>query len=170
MHVFLTGDIQIGKSTIIRKVIHQLGVAPGGFTSGFGENRYKMNRSLYLNPAWKEPRFDEEHTVAVFSEGRPPCPSPQAFDRLGGMYLEQSRPWAKLLLMDEVGQLERDALSFQRAVLDQLDGPIPIIGVIKDVPCDWLDSIRNHARVTVIRVTRENRNELPGQLAERFRL
>ena len=63
--------------------------------------------------------------------------------------------------MDECGNLERQAILFQREILDTLDGNIPILGIIKQDSSGWTDCIRNHPRVRIITVTKENRNELP---------
>jgi nucleoside-triphosphatase len=168
MYVFLTGEIGVGKSTVIRKVLAGLDIRPGGFVTGFGPDRASPDRRLVLNPAWEEPAYDEAHAVARFGGGHPPRPDSVAFDQLGCGYLDACRTWAKLLLMDELGPLERDALHFQRAVLLALDGPIPILGVLKQSGHPWMDAIVRHPAVTVLSVTAANRDVLPQQLAENF--
>lgn len=168
MHVFLTGNIQVGKSTIIQKVIQALDIAPGGFLTGFGGTRRLPERTLYMNPAWEEPVYDEEHTVVRFEAGVPPLPDPEAFNRLGCRFLRQSRAWARLLVMDECGQLERNASEFQRCVLECLDQRIPVLGVLKKAPGQWLDQIRLHPAVTVIHIDEENRDEWASRLIEDF--
>ncbi|MDF2938967.1 MAG: hypothetical protein K0Q90_4340 [Paenibacillaceae bacterium] len=169
MHVFLTGEIQIGKSTVIHKVVESLNIRPGGFVTGFRRLRTDPNRRLCLNPAWEEPSYDEAHAVARFGEGLPPRPDSIAFDQLGCGYLAACRPWAQLLLMDELGPLERAAVHFQKAVLQALDGSIPILGVLKKAGHPWMDDIIRHPSVTVIQVTEANRDHLPEQLAAQFR-
>ncbi|RAU93464.1 nucleoside-triphosphatase [Paenibacillus sp. YN15] len=168
MHVFLTGGIQIGKSTVIRKAVQGLGICPGGFVTGFRQSRANPSRRLYLNPAWEEPAYDEAHAVARFGEGLPPSPDSIAFDQLGCGYLAACRSWAKLLLMDELGSLERDALHFQKAVLQALDGNVPILGVLKQAGHPWMEGIIRHPAVTVIEVTEANRDSLPEQLITGF--
>jgi nucleoside-triphosphatase len=168
MHVFLTGEIGVGKSTVIRKVFASMDIRPGGFVTGFGPERTSPDRKLYLNPAWEKPAYDEAHTVARFGGGFPPRPDSIAFDQLGCGYLNACRTWARLLIMDELGPLEQDARHFQRAVLLALDGPIPILGVLKQSGHPWMDAIIRHPAVTVLPVTAANRNGLPQQLAEDF--
>lgn len=46
MHVFLTGDVQIGKSTAIRRAIAQLGRPVYGFRTFFTD-RESAEKSLY---------------------------------------------------------------------------------------------------------------------------
>ena len=47
MHVFLTGDVQIGKSTAIRRAIAQLGRPVYGFRTFFTD-RESAEKSLYM--------------------------------------------------------------------------------------------------------------------------
>jgi nucleoside-triphosphatase len=169
MHVFLTGEIGVGKSTVIGKVLAELDIRPGGFVTGFGPERASPDRRLYLNPAWEELAYDEAHAVARFGEGFPPRPDSVAFDQLGSGYLVSCRTWARLLLMDELGPLEREARHFQRAVLLAINGPIPILGVLKQSGHPWMDAIIRHPAVTVLPVTAANRDGLPMRLAEEFR-
>ncbi len=169
MHVFLTGEIGAGKSTVIRKVLASLDIRPGGFVTGFGPERASPDRRLYLNPAWEEPAYDEARAVARFGGGLPPRPDSVAFDQLGCGYLNACRTWASLLLMDELGPLEQDARHFQKAVLLALDGPIPILGVLKQSGHPWMDAIIQHPAVRVLPVTAVNRDILPQQLEEDIR-
>ena len=81
MHVFLTGDVQIGKSTAIRRAIAQLGRPVYGFRTFFTD-RESAEKSLYMLPATAERAPGQEDAVAVFSGGRP-TPLTARFDALG---------------------------------------------------------------------------------------
>ena len=81
MHVFLTGDVQIGKSTAIRRAIAQLGRPVYGFRTFFTD-RESAEKSLYMLPAAAERAPGQEDAVAVFSGGRP-TPLTARFDALG---------------------------------------------------------------------------------------
>ena len=67
MHVFLTGPIQIGKSTIIKKVTDTLGLKTGGFVTFF-QNRECERRTLHLSPAGLLTQPSADNVVAMFSE------------------------------------------------------------------------------------------------------
>ena len=41
------------------------------------------------------------------------------------------RHWSHIPLMDEIGFFEQDALAFQAAILDALDGDIPVLAAVK---------------------------------------
>lgn len=165
-HVFLTGDIQSGKSTVIQKVLANLDVTVGGFCSGYGPDRAAEDRLLYLWDAAENPVYDEAHSVAqITPHGRNAFPD--RFDILGCSALRRARETnVDLILMDECGFLERDAAQFQAEVLKTLDGTRPVFGVVRLRSSGWTDSIRNHPNVILITVTKENRDILPDQITE----
>ena len=163
-HIFLTGEVQSGKSTVVDKVLAALNGSVGGFRSGSGPRRHDTSRSLYLWDAAQPPVFDREHCVALLSPGGRQS-FPQRFDALGCAALQQAKQaGVSLILMDECGFLERDAVQFQAEVLSTLDGGIPVLGVVRLRSDGWTDAIRNHPNVTLITVTEENRDDLPGQI------
>jgi nucleoside-triphosphatase len=159
-HIFLTGEIQVGKSTVIQKTLQLLNVKYGGFRTYFGTARGNPNRCLYINNASHPATYNDTNIVARFSPGSPPEISPERFDTLGTGYIQEARKTARLIIMDELGNLENQASLFQRAVLDALDGDVPILGVVKFSATGWVDEIRNHPKVRMELVTEENRNRL----------
>lgn len=87
-----------------------------------------------------------------------PVSRPEVFDRIGPGLLSAER--ADLLIMDELGTMERQSPAFCGAVLRALDSGVPVLGVIKPRSSDLLDAVRAHPRVKVVTVTRENREAL----------
>ena len=163
-HIFLTGEIQSGKSTVMQKVLDGLDVTVGGFCSGSGNARNEQERWLYLWDAAGEPVCEESHRVAYITQEERRA-FPERFDALGCEILRRAKENnVDLILMDECGFLERDAKEFQTEVLRTLDGDIPVFGVVRLRSSGWTDAIRNHPKVTLITVTQENRDELPGQI------
>ena len=65
--------------------------------------------------------------------------------------------------MDECGHLEKNALIFQREILACLDGPVPVLGVLR-FGQPWHDFIKTHPGVTVITVTEDNREGLAERI------
>ncbi len=132
-HIFLTGQVQCGKSTLIRRVLAALGpLKLGGFRSisvlsdipgAFAE--------VYLVPAADEqPALTRDNLIGIRWSGHGFNAYPAAFDNYGVQLLHRSAP-AQLLLMDELGMMENAATLFAQAVKQSLDGPIPILGVVK---------------------------------------
>lgn len=164
MHIFLTGNVQVGKSTVVERVVSTLGVTVGGFRSGFDHLRAQTDRLLYMWDAAAPALKDEEHAIVRFTDDKPEV-YPHRFDEIGGGALRRARErGVDLILMDECGRLERDAHEFQQEVLTTLDGNIPVLGVVRQGYAGWLDHIRNHPKVTLLTVTEENRAALHEQV------
>lgn len=175
-HIFLTGDIRIGKSTVIRKALLLLKPPDdagqtlfGGFRTYFGSDRTDPDRFLYMNGASSPPVYDEQHAVARFIKGRAPEAFPGRFDAMGVKLLYEARKNARVIVMDECGGLEREARAFQNAVLGTLEGGIPVLGVVKAGLTGWTDEIRRHPKVRLLTVDRDNRDMLPLLIADSIR-
>lgn len=82
--------------------------------------------------------------------------------------IKDARSNADLILMDECGSLESEALDFQKEIIHTLNGDKPVLGVVKLASKGWTDKIRNHPNVIMITVTKENRNDLPEILNKCF--
>jgi nucleoside-triphosphatase len=163
-HIFLTGEIQIGKSTVVQKTLQLLNVKYGGFRTYFSADRSNPNRCLYMSDASLPVSYDDAHTVARFSPVLPLEIYPDRFDLLGAEYINEAGKTADLIVMDELGNLENAASRFQTAVLDALDGDVQILGVLKLSATGWVDKIKSHRKVEIVRVTEENRNKLAPNL------
>lgn len=147
MHVFLCGPSGVGKSTIIRDVVASLSLAPKGFIT------YKVR---------------EQGKDRVYG---------QAFCGGGALLLSEDKTASNanfnelrhtllgilpgdIVIMDELGFLESRAFRFQAAVIDALDKPCTVLGVIKARSGALLDSVRNRGDVRIIDVTAETRSEV----------
>ncbi len=168
MHIFLTGEIQVGKSTVITKTLPLLHKTIGGFKTYFGPDRDLPNKLLYMNSAILPNIYSEENAVARFREGHPPKTLTEKFNSYGTGLIRHAKTGSDLIIMDECGNLEQNAIQFQKEILDALDGDISIFGVVKLTSKGWTEQIRNHPKVTLIFVTKENREELPNIIAHKF--
>ena len=171
MHIFLTGAIQIGKTTVLDKTLALLGVTAGGFRTYFGADRRSAHHYLYMSSA-AEPRvFTPEHAIVEFgkdADGKLRRTVLPRFAELGLQYLAAA-PAYPLIVLDECGRLEQQLHCFHVQVLALLEGDTPILGVVRQDAMGWLEEIRRHPNVRLITVTEENRDDLPRQLAEYYR-
>ena len=164
MHVFLTGERGIGKSRAAASAAALLGRPCLGFRTAFLAEDHRAS-ALYLFPANADCQSEEARVAAVWSDGRLTA-SAGTFDVYGAALLREARGHPEaLILMDECGHVERNALAFQREILACLDGETPVLGVLrKGQP--WHAMIREHPNVRVLEVTARNRDRLPRQIAE----
>ena len=164
MHVFLTGDRQIGKSRAINGALAQLGRPVYGFRTRF-LTRERGSSSLYMAPANNPEGISEDSMVALLQEGKM-RPLTERFDTLGVRLLQEARQHPEgIILMDECGHLEKNALVFQAEIKACLDGDIPVLGVLRRDQA-WHDFIKQHPKVTVLTVNEQNRVDMAGRVAE----
>lgn len=157
MHIFLTGPVQAGKSTAIKKYLTARGpMRLGGFVtvSDFGDTDGQLAQVL-LRPAADA---DGGYRVGLRLNDGGFEAYPAVFDEHGPAMFSGE---CDLILMDEVGIMERGAEQFSRAVLRTLDGSTPVLGVLKAKSSPLLDSIRSHPNVCIIEVSEANRDSIP---------
>ena len=160
-HIFLTGEIQVGKSTIIKKYLDahpELRV--GGFRTVWKARWSEEKSSFHIVPAKEDVPLTEENCVGIRGGKWPNRIRenyPDVYDIVGVQLLESSKD-CDLILMDEIGPAENGAKEFHRAVLELLDGDTPILGVVQQKPGVLPDLVRAHPNVRVITVTTENRD------------
>jgi len=169
MHIFLTGAVQVGKSTVISKVLSALSVSVGGFRTSFDADRAKTDRWLYMWDAAGAPIQDEAHGVVRFTDNKADVLIDR-FTDLGCRALRHAQEsGVQLILMDECGRFEGKATALQAEIFSVLDGDIPVLGVVRQGYSGWLDEIRNHPKVTLLTVTPENRDSLPDLIVSALR-
>lgn len=169
-HIFLTGEIQVGKSTAIRKALDAMPFLTkdeiGGFLTVAGNRTVKTSGYVHIIAADGTEQCTKENAVFYrkFTNGsRHFDVYTEVFDG-HGVELLQNTAGKRLILMDEVGTAEKDCEQFHRQILETLSGDIPVLGVVQIRQGGFLDEIRNHPNVRVITVTKENRNSIPEQI------
>ena len=169
MHIFLSGYPGVGKSTLIRKSLKELNIIPSGFiTFSCPVNQDRVSE-VFIGFA-SEMKHQPDYAPALI--GRRYMDGfwqayPDTFNNLGVEILNQAVP--PLILMDELGFMEKDAYLFQEKAFNLLNGDIPILGVIKPKPLPFLDRIRIHPQVHIMDITTQNRDQKFAELVKLLR-
>lgn len=164
MNVFLTGEVQVGKSTAISRY---LSVNPTKKLGGFVTVSRPLDADtigVYIQP----PHFAESECTPlrlVGLRGGRRGGIPEAFEGAGVEILRAEGPF-DLLLMDELGRMELRSPTFCRRVLELLDGETPVLGVVKPESNALLDAVRAHPKTVLLEVTEENRDTIPALIGE----
>ena len=115
-HIFLTGEKQVGKSTLWRKVLEQSGISPGGFQT----LEYLVNgafRGYRLHCLGTVPeQFGNDVPISVFLRRKLHLSVPESFNIYGTELLRLALQDRSYIMMDELGIFEKDASAFRRAV------------------------------------------------------
>lgn len=167
-HIFLTGEKKVGKSTIIEKVVKEHNIPLVGFkTLPYYEG--ERFAGYIMKEVGMTQNFSVENKISIVLENGKVFPIIETFEKIGVNIISKAMKKSKWILMDELGRFETKALNFRRTVLKCLDGDCHVIGVIQDTETDFLDEIRNRKDVILIKVTEENRNELPLKISRYMR-
>lgn len=163
-HILICGEIGVGKSTLIRRLLLESTRTLGGFiTKRISDGKAAP---VYIHPAWqpvRERRFGQENLIGT-SLGQ--C-FPEVFDTYG-VSLLTPQP-GELLLMDELGFMESNAEVFCNTVLLALSGNIPVLAAVKKRETRFLSAVKNHPNAEVFEITMQNRDELYKLLLPRIR-
>lgn len=167
-HVFVTGEKGVGKSTLLRRLLAERGLACAGF-----ETRLLMRdgqrRGFTLHGFVEMPPWENDCIVSVRMAERKSVPVLPVFNENGVKMLQKSlEAPAPCVLMDELGKLEREADAFCAQVLRVLDSPKRVLGVLQQCEAPLLSAIRARTDVTVLTVTADNRDELLQALIQRY--
>ena len=165
-HIFLTGEKQVGKSTLWRRVLAQSGINPIGFQTleYLVNNCFRGYRLHCLGPVPES--FGNDVPISVFLRRKCHLPVPQSFNLYGSELLRLAREQGGYVMMDELGIFEKDASAFRQAVVDCLNSDCHVLGVLQKADDPYLDAILNRPDVLAVTVTKENRNTLAEPLLE----
>jgi len=158
-HIFLTGEKQVGKSTLVSAVLSKTGLKYKGMksVSVFDDNG---NRNVYLIPAEAE-NPDFTTLAGVCTNRHLTEKHPEVFDSAGLSLIEPAED-TQLLVIDEIGRIEKDASAYSQKVLSLLERTdIHVLGVLQmnaDTPL--AEAIRKHPNVKTFVIKETNRENL----------
>ena len=162
-HILIEGDRQVGKSTLIRKVLDKKGLPLYGFFTksiSIGEDG---THEIYIHPAEvpeSERRYTEENRIAVCNKTRERMINSKAFDGPGMRYLSEIKDDG-IIVMDELGFMEKDSPGFMNRILELMDGDVHIIAAIKDrTDIPFINELREKPKAQIFKINKENRDDL----------
>lgn len=166
MNIFLTGEINIGKTTIIQKFLETYSGSIGGFKTVRIDTDEDEFFGVYLLDIKSEGEcFSKQNKVGDCFPDKSLISYEEVFETLGVEILTFVR-YPSLIVMDELGKLEENAIKFQKKVHECLDSSTDVLGIIKKKHNDFLDSIRDRDDVTILTVNQENRDAMISKITE----
>jgi nucleoside-triphosphatase len=92
-----------------------------------------------------------------------------ALDDLERLAIPALRADADVVVVDELGKMELASLAFRDAVIALLERSVAVVATVHTNPHPFTDELKHRPSVTVLRLTRSNRDELPTAIARRLR-
>lgn len=155
-HIFLTGQKQVGKSTLLRKILQAFPGSLGGFFTVRTNEYLKNAYSVHMFCVGEEAVPSEKNLL--FRCGSPEPNTAGRFERLGCRALAKCGR-CSLIVMDELGPHEAEAAAFRQAVLKRIEEDTPILGVLQAPASAFWPDVAEHPAVQIWEITQENRNQ-----------
>jgi nucleoside-triphosphatase len=161
--LLLTGRPGIGKTTIIKAVVAQLGDRAGGFYTeeilgpggrkGFRLNTLDGQTAIIAHVDFKSRSEVGRYGVKV-----------DAIDQVGAGAIRSAVERNPIVIVDEIGKMELFSSPFQSAVLKAVSSSKLVIATVMQVDQPWLLALKSLPNVTVWEVTKVNRTGLVEQV------
>lgn len=161
-NLFLTGDIKVGKTTILKHILKKVDVSIGGYITdrSYQDNTRKFTAlSLYDNvSAFNIAKVDRDtFDKKIYLD---------TFKIHLVSLIEKSMKYRDMVVLDELGFMEDSISPFKKQIFSLLDSSTPVFGIIKKYDCDFLNSIRNRDDVIVVEITESNRDNIESYVID----
>lgn len=164
MKYLICGDINAGKSTLIKKLEKLIDKKPAGYITVRLPDDESGCSYVYLYDRANPPEDVRSAAVIMkFNADRSAEKHPELLDTLAVSYLE-NLPEGSLVILDEIGTLESASPLFQQAVMRILGGNYDVLASVKAQNTDFLRTVRRHPDCELFIITPENREKLYLQL------
>lgn len=171
-NIFLTGKISVGKSTVLEKVLcHHLfrELKIGGFRiRKLIENGTHTGYLLDVING-ESVTFAHVHRQTDQKFNRY-FVDPSVFEIWGVFALQSALENADVIVLDEIGIIEKDCDTFKRSVFECLDSEKIVFGIYQQ-RADWFAKSLNERNDSVVfKVTLHNRNYIYKKIIEQLKL
>ncbi len=163
--LILSGTPGIGKTTLIKAVIKELGDQAGGFFSEeiLGPGGRKGYKLVTLDGQWgimAHADFKSKSNFGRFGV------ETHIIDRLGAGAINAALTDKPIVVIDEIGKITMFSSQFQSAAVKAVGSPKVVLATAMSDNHPWLMALKAFPGVTVWEVTKKNRTALVKQVLE----
>ncbi|MBP7689817.1 MAG: AAA family ATPase [Thermoflexales bacterium] len=163
--LILSGTPGIGKTTLIKAVIKELGDQAGGFFSEeiLGPGGRKGYKLVTLDGQWgimAHADFKSKSNFGRFGV------ETHIIDKLGAGAINAALTDKPIVVIDEIGKITMFSSQFQSAAVKAVGSPKVVLATAMSDNHPWLMALKAFPGVTVWEVTKKNRSALVKQALE----
>lgn len=165
-NIFITGEKGVGKSTLINRLIKEINLEVSGFkTLPYEIENQRMG--FYLKGLVETSDFINNRPISIQDNKTSCTPITETFETLGVEVLRKSlKSSHSIIVMDELGRLERMAENFNHEVCKVLDSHKMVIGVLQQVYVPLLEVIKQREDTLILTLTRHNTHYVHMKIKE----
>lgn len=157
-NLFISGDIGVGKSYLLKSVLEEVVTSIGGFIT---EKNYIENGHNVVMKSLND--LSSVETVAYAKESNDIFKAKvnvEGFDIFGSQQIKYSINNRVITVMDELGVMERNSGNFKESIWNALDSNNIVVGIIKNRKDDFLRKIKDRDDTRVLFLTGENSSKV----------
>ncbi len=144
--ILLLGRRRSGRSSMIRALLRDVEVPVFGYETVTMGTRADGYHEIYLYRYGQTQHEKREENHVGDCNTRERVVRNQVFDTLGSSCLTVRKDG--IIVMDEIGFMESEASVFCRAVLNCLDGPLPVMAAVRTgIETPFLREVMSHPNV-----------------------
>lgn len=163
-NLLLTGPPRVGKTTLVLRVLDSL---PQGTACGFvtrevrREGRrvgFEVETLSGESGTLAHVDIRSRHRVGRYGVDL------AAFERLALPLIDPTRANSPLIVIDEIGKMECFSARFRQLVVAAIESDRSVLATIALRGNRFMEGLKSHPEVSLLRVTHNNRDELAGQV------
>ena len=167
MKLLLTGSPGVGKTTVIRAVMHRLkSVSCAGF---YTEEIRRRGERIGFRIVTLD---GQEAALASLGSRKPTLGKYsihiEEFEKVVLRCLDSVATPADLYIIDEIGKMELLSARFRSKIIELIGQPINLLATLSKKGDGLIDQIKRRRDVEIIEVTRKNRDELPEEVLRKI--
>lgn len=155
-NLLLTGEIQVGKSSLIKKSIANLDIKIGGY---YTDRIIIKNELIFIFKS-----YSDENIILPFAKIDHSKKTKEinydVFESKLVNILKNDLNHSDLIILDELGFMEEKIISFTNTIDEVLNSNTKVLGVLKKYDSPFLNNIKNREDTIILEVNPNNRDFL----------
>ncbi len=168
MHILICGEVGVGKSTLINTLLKDIPVKYG-FITKIEREKPDADGTMYVymhSPADKTRAYTKDNCVGSCKAVKGSSKSFEHVFNTLGVRLLSNIPKGSIVLMDEIGFMERNSKLFLDKIEDVFNSDCTVIAAIKPKHLPYLDRLRSRSDVSLFYLKKTNRDDILKSASE----
>jgi nucleoside-triphosphatase len=157
-NILITGKPRVGKTTLIQRLVEHLDSAGGFYTQEITRNHVREGFKI-ITLEGGEGILAKKSMPSPFRVGKYGVFT-KDLEEIGVKAIEEAILTKDVIVIDEIAKMELFSPRFKEIVINALDCPKPVLGVIQVSNHPFLDRIRKRKDVTIYELTVHNRESI----------